>query len=170
MPATKPDLILTCPCGRTTIEVVGAPILTASCCCQSCQAAGRQFEAAPGAPQVVRPDGGTDYCLYRKDRVRVARGDEYLEERRLTPSSPTRRVVATCCNTPMFADFTKGHWLSLYRDRFPGDSPPLEMRVMAKGASPSDGLPTYPAYPPSFMLRIMAAWVAMRFRRPTVTW
>lgn len=74
MGATKPHLTAACPCGRTAIEVVGAPILTAVCCCESCQTAGRQFEMAPGAPPVVRTDGGTAYCLYRKDRVRVALG------------------------------------------------------------------------------------------------
>ena len=46
-------------------------------------------------------------------------GAEYLEEWRLKPNSPTRRVVATCCNSAMFLDFTKGHWLSMYRNRFP---------------------------------------------------
>lgn len=172
--ATKKELHLTaaCPCGRTAIEVVGAPILTAVCCCESCQTAGRQFEMASGAPPVVRTDGGTAYCLYRKDRVRVALGGETLEERRLSPSSPTRRVVATCCNAPMFLDFTKGHWLTLYRDRLPGDPPPLEMRIMAKDAdaAAADGLPTHPTYPPGFMLRILAAWAAMGFRRPKLAW
>jgi hypothetical protein len=57
---------------------------------------------------VLYPDSGTGVILYRKDRVRCVMGQEYLEERRLTPDSPTRRVLATCCNSAMFLDFTKG--------------------------------------------------------------
>ena len=59
-------------------------------------------------------------------------GQEYLEEHRLKPDSPTRRVIATCCNSGMFLDFTKGHWLTMYRNRFPAGAPPLEMRVIHK--------------------------------------
>src|SRR5712671_5622189 len=56
---------------------------------------------------------------HRKDRVHCVTGQEYLEEHRLKPDSPTRRVIATCCNSGMFLDFTKGHWLTMYRNRFP---------------------------------------------------
>ena len=48
---------------------------------------------------VLNPDGGTDYVLYRKDRVQCVTGQEHLEEHRLKPDSPTRRVIATCCNS-----------------------------------------------------------------------
>jgi hypothetical protein len=72
-------------------------------------------------------------------------GQEYLEEHRLKPDSATRRVVATCCNSPIFLDFTKGHWLTLYRNRFPAGAPRLEMRVMTKdrrgGVALADDLP-----------------------------
>jgi hypothetical protein len=44
-----------------------------------------------------------------------AEGFPRVEEHRLKPDSPTRRVVATCCNSAMFLDVTKGHWLSMYR-------------------------------------------------------
>jgi hypothetical protein len=167
-------LTAACQCGRTALELVGDPFLTAICCCESCRTAGRQFELAPGAPSVVRADGSTDYCLYRKDRVRVAAGGEHLQERRLTPASPTRRVIATCCNTPMFLDFTNGHWLTVYRDRIPGDLPAPSMRVMAKdapsGVSFTDGAPTYGTHSPAFMFKLLAAWAAMGFRRPRIAW
>ena len=52
-------------------------------------------------------------------------GQEYLEEHRLKPDFPTRRVIATCCNSGMFLDFTKGHWLTMYRNRFPAGAPPV---------------------------------------------
>ncbi len=175
MSGTREGVKATCRCGQTAIEIVGAPILSTVCCCESCRTAGWQFDAlAPGAPSVVRVDGGTDYCLFRKDRVGIAFGGEHLQERRLTPASPTRRVVATCCNTPMFLDFTPGHWLTLYRDRLPDDAPRLEMRVMAKaspaGVNFADSIATYSTYPASFMIKLLAAWAARGFRRPTIAW
>ena len=72
-----------CRCGKVKLEAVGWPILTASCYCASCQEAGSRFEQLPSAPPVLNPDGGTDYVLYRKDRVQCVTGQEYLEERRL---------------------------------------------------------------------------------------
>ena len=93
-------------------EAVGPPILTGSCYCTSCQEAGRQFEQLASAPPVLDPDSGTALILYRKDRVQCVMGQQYLEEHRLKPESPTRRVIAKCCNSAMFLDFTKGHWLS----------------------------------------------------------
>jgi hypothetical protein len=100
-------------------------------------------------------------------------GQEYLEERRLKPDSPTRRVVATCCNSAMFLDFTKGHWLSMLRNRFPAGAPPLEMRLMTKerraGVELADDLPNYSGHSGKFMLKLLAAWIAMGFRRPEIT-
>ena len=117
------SLPASCPCGQVALEAVGAPILSATCYCESCRKAARQFEQAPGAPAVLNADGGVDYSLFRKDRVKITRGAEHLREHRLTAASPTRRVATTCCNAPMFLDFTKGHWLNLYRDRLPADAP-----------------------------------------------
>ena len=102
MGKNKPRCLASCQCGQTAVEVIGAPIVSAVCYCGNCQAAGHAFERADGAPRTVGTDGGTEYCLYRKDRATVIRGGEYLQEHRLTPDSKTRRVVATCCNAPMF--------------------------------------------------------------------
>src|SRR3974390_902076 len=119
-----------CRCGKVELKIVGAPILRGICYCASCQEAGRRYQATPHAVPVMAEDGGTDYVLYRKDRVRCVKGGELLEERRLKPESPTRRMVARCCNTAMFLDFTKGHWLTVYRGRLPDDIPPPTMRMM----------------------------------------
>jgi hypothetical protein len=159
-----------CTCGQVALETSGAPILTGACYCESCRLAARRFEQAPGAPSVLNADGGVDYSLFRKDRVRVVHGANHLKAHRLTEASPTRRVVATCCNAPMFLDFTHGHWLSLYRDRLPENAPPVEIAVMT-GDLPADharprSLPTYPARPPKFMFKLLASFVAMGFRRP----
>jgi hypothetical protein len=160
-------------CGKVKFEAVGSPILTGSCYCTSCQEAGRQFEQLTSAPPVLDPDSGTGLILYRKDRVQCVGGHQYLEEHRLKPDSPTRRVIAKCCNSAMFLDFTKGHWLSMFRNRFPTGAPPLEMRVMTKerrvGVELADDLPNYSGHSGKFMLKLITAWIAMGFRRPEIT-
>ena len=162
-----------CQCGKVKVEAIGRPILTGSCYCASCQEAGHRFEELASAPPVLNPDGGTDYILYRKDRVQCVTGQEYLEEHRLKPNSPTRRVVATCCNSPMFLDFTKGHWLTMYRFRFPTDAPPLQMRLMTAerraGVELAHDLPNYDGPSKKFKWKLVTAWIAMGLRRPEIT-
>jgi hypothetical protein len=157
-----------CRCGAVEFEVSGAPIIGAICCCASCQEAGRRFEAPAGAPPVLDAHGGTGFLLYRKDRVRFLKGGDWLEEHRLKPDSPTRRVVAACCRAPVFLEFSKGHWLSLYRDRFPPDAPRLEMRVMAvdkrDGVEFPADMPNYSTHSVRFMWRLLTAWLAMGLR------
>ncbi|KQU74722.1 hypothetical protein ASC75_20335 [Aminobacter sp. DSM 101952] len=160
-----------CRCGRVGFEASGVPIVTAACHCSSCQKAGKIFEDLPGGTPVLESDGGTVFALYRKDRVRCVRGAELLREHRLSPAAPTRRVVAACCNAPMFLEFKGGHWLSLYRERIqPDDRPPLEMRTMTADRRPgvefADGLPSYAKHSGRFMWRLLAAWAAMGFRAP----
>ena len=163
-----------CQCGKVKFEAPGPPILTCSCYCTSCQEAGRRFEQLNSAPPVLDPDSGTGLILYRKDRVQCVMGQEHLQEYRLKPDSPTRRVIATCCNSGMFLDFTKGHWLTMYRNRFPAGAPPLEMRVMTRdrrdGVVLADDLPNYDGHSGKFMWRLIAAWIAMGFRRPEISW
>ena len=167
-------LTASCRCGAVVLEAAGAPIAHAACYCTSCQEAGRQIEQLPGAPPVLDADGGTDFILYRKDRVRCVQGGERLQECRLKPESPTRRMVAACCNSAMFLDFTKGHWLTVYRARLPEDVPPLEMRVMTadrrEGTVLPDDVPNFPAHTGRFMWKLLTAWAAMGFRRPRIAW
>jgi hypothetical protein len=172
--ASSPDNVETaaCRCGQVALSVQGPPIVRAACYCTSCQEAGRRLGRLPGASPVLGADGGTDYLLFRKDRVRCTQGGERLEELRLKPGSPTRRLVAACCNTAMFADFTKGHWLSLYRGRIAGPVPPLQMRVMTAEkredvALPNDA-PAYPGHAGALIWRLVRAWAAMGFRMPAV--
>jgi hypothetical protein len=165
-------LTAACQCGQVAFETTGKPIVSVSCHCRSCQDAGLAFEQAPAAPAVRDADGGTGFVLVRKDRVRCTKGGEKLQEHRLTPQSTTRRVVATCCNAPMFLEFSKGHWLSIYRNRLPDGAAPLEMRVMTKDRResaelPSD-VPNYRTHSGKFMWKLLAAWVAMGFRTPKV--
>lgn len=118
--ATERAAVASCRCGKVKFEIAGPPILAGICYCNSCQQAGRLHQALPGADPVLGADSGTSYVLYRKDRVRCVAGGEQLDENRLKPESPTRRLNARCCNTAMFLDFTKGalaHGLSRPRPR-----------------------------------------------------
>src|SRR6202012_3778796 len=148
-----------CRCGKVELQIVGTPILRGICYCPSCQEAGRRHQAEQGADSVLADDGGTDYVLYRKDRVRCVKGGDLLEERRLKPDSPTRRMHARCCNTAMFLDFTKGHWLTVYRGRLPDDIPPPAMRMMTAerpdGVILSDDMTNYPGHSGKFMLKLL---------------
>jgi hypothetical protein len=73
----------------------------------------------------------------------------------------------------MFLDFTKGHWLTMYRNRFPADAPSPEIRIMTRdrrdGVVLADDLPNYDSHSGKSMLRLVAAWIAMGFRRPEIT-
>ena len=162
-----------CRCGQVEMQISGDLLLHGICYCADCQEAGRLHQAASSADTIVAADGGTDYVLYRKDRVSCVKGGDLLEERRLKPDSPTRRMFARCCNSAMFLDFTKGHWLTVYRGRLPDDIPPATMRMMTadrpEGAPlPDDGLANYPGQSGKFMLKLLGAWMAMGFRRPAV--
>jgi hypothetical protein len=73
----------------------------------------------------------------------------------------------------MFLDLTKGHWLSVFRNRFPTGAPSLEMRVWTKerpvGVDLADDLPNYSGHSGRLMLKLITAWIAMGFRRPEIT-
>ena len=170
MPADSEKTAVTCHCGEVRFEARGVPILTVTCHCESCQKAAAGFATLPHAPTVLNADRGTDFALFRKDRVTCARGEALLRAYRLTPRATTRRVLARCCDTPMFLEFAKGHWLSLYRDRLGADAPPIEMRVMTGdrhgGPSLLGDVPSYKTHSFRFMWRLFSAWAAMRFRAP----
>jgi hypothetical protein len=122
---------------------------------------------------VLTASGTTPFVLYRKDRVRFLKGADRLREFRLSPDAPTRRVIATCCNTPVFLEFQKGHWLSLYGGLWPaGTRPALEMRTMTSdlpaGTELPDDVPNGKRQSARFFAKLLGAWVAMGFRSPKV--
>lgn len=165
---------LGCTCGQVHLQVVGAPILSAGCCCNSCRTAGARLQRLPSAPQLLDAHGATRFVLYRKDRIRFLEGGALLKELRLTPEAKTRRVVATCCNTPVFLEFESGHWLSLYGCLWPeGALPPLEMRTMTEdlpaGSALPDDVPNARRQSVSFFVKLLGAWIAMGFRSPKIT-
>lgn len=164
---------LACACGRLALEVAGPPIASVECCCDSCREAGARLARLPGAQPLLGAHGATRFVLQRKDRVRFVRGAQQLRQFRLAPGAGTRRVVAACCNTPVFMEFKGGHWLSLYgglwRD---GALPPLQMRTMTgdlqdPSALPDD-VPNLRRQSLSFYAKLMKAWIAMGFRVPKI--
>jgi hypothetical protein len=147
-------------------------MMTVICHCTSCRTAGQAFDAQSPVGPIVDAAGGTPVVLWRKDQVRCVRGTALLAAHRLRPDSPTRRMVASCCGTPMFGDFTKGFWVSMYRGRVP-DGPSPSMRVMTRDAPagmafPDDGMPRYKGRPAKFLIRLLKIWIAMGFRTPSV--
>jgi hypothetical protein len=164
---------LKCQCGAVRLEATGKHIISVECYCDSCRKAGAHFESLPGAPTVLEPNGATRFVLQRKDRTHCVLGAEHLREHWLTPKATTRRVVASCCNTPMFLEFVRGHWLSLYGRRYPADRlPPLEARTMTsdvEGLVLPDDVPNGKTQTASFMFKLLGAWIGMGFRVPPVT-
>jgi hypothetical protein len=70
----------------------------------------------------------------------------------------------------MFLDFTKGHWLSMYRRRFQPGAPEIKMRIMTRdrhaGTALPDDVPNYRGQPGRLMIKLLASWIAMGFRSP----
>ncbi|MGY5972893.1 GFA family protein [Stenotrophomonas sp. SG1] len=133
---------LACTCGQVRLTTTGRPIATVECCCDSCRRAGARMQAVPGAPQVLGPQGQTHFVMQRKDRVRIDAGHSRLHAWRLSSTAGSRRVVAGCCNTPLFLEFSGGHWLSLYGLLWPDAlRPAVEMRTMV------NDLPTRLSFP-----------------------
>lgn len=164
---------LGCSCGQVRIEADQAPIISAECHCNSCRAAGAKLLALPGTRSFMEANGGTRFVLYRKDRVRFLKGAELLQEFCLAPTSKTRRVFTTCCNTPVFLEFEKGHWLSLYGCLWAdGTLPPLDLRTMTSDlVDPSmlgGDIPNAKQQSVKFFAKLLRAWIAMGFRTPRI--
>ncbi len=163
-------MIARCACGRVEYEATGAPILGVACYCDDCQEGARRIEALPGAPPVRDPDGGVSYILFRKDRVRCTKGGGLLQSQKLKPKTDTNRVVATCCNSAMVMAFDDSkHWVPVYRSRFQGAPPPVDMRICTKfapaaAAIPRD-VPSYPGFSFRFIWKLLGARLAMALGR-----
>lgn len=164
---------LSCTCGKTEIEVTGPHIASVECVCDSCRQAAKALETLPNAPKIADEKQATAYVMHRKDQIRFLAGQEHFKEYRLPSDTGTRRVVATCCSTPVFLEFKDGHWLSLYGQLWPdGQLPALEMRTMT-GDLPSpndlpDDVPNLKKHSLSFYGRLFGAWVRMGFRNPKI--
>lgn len=162
---------LSCACGKLQLQLEGAPILCAECHCTSCRTAGEQLQALNLARPMLEPNGGTRFVLYRKDRIHFRAGTDALREHRLSARSKTRRLVATCCNSPVCLEFQGGHWLSLYSSLWPESiRPAIEMRTMISDLPDASKLPhdvpNAKRQSLAFFRKLLGAWVAMGFRAP----
>lgn len=159
-----------CSCGRVELEAIGDPITSVVCYCDDCQEGSRQLEALPNARTVRDPDGGTAYVLFRKDRVECTRGTQLLQSHKISEKSATNRVVTTCCNSAMFMKFDDArHWVPVYRARFQGDVPPVQMRICTKyrpeNTDVLSDVRSYSAYPLKFVAKLVAAKISMLLHR-----
>jgi len=159
-----------CSCGAVVLALKGVPIGSFACYCDTCQEGSRRIEALPQAPAVREPDGGTEYVLYRKDRVAYTKGRELVTSYKLEESPKTNRVVATCCNSAMMMFFDDArHWTPIYRARFGPNAPPIEMRICTSFLPNSEKLPSdvpsYRNYSAAFVMKLLWSGVAMLFCR-----
>ena len=159
-----------CQCGKVRMEAIGEPILAAVCYCDDCQAGARKIEALPDAPKVLDEDCGSSYMIYRDDRISVVAGEELLEAHKLKDKTPTRRWVATCCNSAIYLKYKPGHWVSSFRNRYEGDDlPPVTMRTNTRFRESDlpypDAAPTYRGFPMSLIWKVVVARFAMWFGR-----
>ena len=160
-----PTRFLSCGCGKVRIELEGSPIMVNVCHCTYCQKGSAEIEQLPRAPHILDLYKGTPYVLFRKDRAKIIQGTEHSRDYRLEGENKTRRVVASCCNCPLFLDFGPGHWVSFYRQRFEAPAPQAEMRIntscLPAGDIPDDGLPMFAGYPLTMMLKLLVSRAAM---------
>ena len=150
-----------CSCGQVEIQALGEPIYSLVCYCDDCQKGAEAVEVLTGARPVREADGGTPYSLYRKDRVKIVRGREFIKPYKVRGESPTRRNVATCCNSAVILDFDNWQpWVSLYHTALVGrQRPPIQMRIFTKYAPSPDAIPkdipAYRTFPLTFPLRML---------------
>ena len=158
-------LISSCQCGKVRCKGAGRPILSGICYCDDCQAGAAMLKSLGGAAIVSEEDGGTHYLTYRDDRFSCVEGAGLLQAYRLSSDAPTRRMVASCCNTPMFLKYAKGHWTSAYARRFKGHVPSVEMRTQTQFRNSSlpmpDDAPAYRTFGLKLFWRLFASRVAM---------
>jgi hypothetical protein len=162
--------IARCSCGSVEIEASGTPIASVVCYCDSCQTGSQQIEALTNAVPILGPDGGTAYILYRKDRIKYAKGAELLQDYKIDAKSTTSRVVTTCCSSAMIMRFDDAkHWVPVYRARLQGDIPPLQWRICTKfkpaNAEVPTDIPSSAMYPAGFMWKLLTSKLSMLFSR-----
>jgi hypothetical protein len=171
MTTTNPTHVAHCRCGAVEIGAWGDPIVVTACHCDDCRAAAQQIAASANLALAASDDGGSEFMVFRRDRIACTRGAENLQAMKLTAASKTRRMVAGCCKTPMYVAFDdKRPWVSAFRASFGAHAPPVEMRICTRfrrsDGRANDGLPSHPGYPAAMIVRILAAWPLVLFSRP----
>ncbi len=171
MTRKNPTHVARCRCGAVEVGGWGEPIVVNACYCDDCRTAAQRLAASADSAPAAGADGGTEFMLFRRDRIACTRGGDRLRAMRLTDASKTRRMIAGCCATPMYLAFDdRRPWVSAFRAAFGTGAPPVQMRICTRFGRPEekaeDGLPSHPGYPPAMILRILAAWPLMLLSRP----
>jgi len=171
MTKKEPTHVAHCRCGAVEVCAWSEPLMVSACYCEDCQAAAQRLAASADLAPAASVDGGTEFMLFRRDGIACTRGADRLHAMRLTDASKTRGLIAGCCATPMYLAFDdKRPWVSAFRTSFGTHAPPVEMRICTRfrrsEEKVEDGLPSHSGYPPTMMVRILAAWPLMLFSRP----
>ncbi|SKA38203.1 Uncharacterized conserved protein [Enhydrobacter aerosaccus] len=171
MAGNNPTYVARCRCGAVEVGAWSAPIVVTACYCDDCQEAARRCAASADAAPLVDADCGTEFMVFRRDRIACIRGADHLQAMRLRDATKTRRMIAGCCATPMYLTFDdRRPWISAFRAAFGADAPPVQLRICTRFRQSremaTDGLPNHPGYPASMILRVLAAWPLMLFSRP----
>ena len=171
MTKTIPTHVAHCRCGIVEVCAWGKPIIVNTCYCDDCQAAAERLAVPAKLASTTSTDGGTDFMVFRRDRLACTRGIDSLQVMKLMSVSKTRRMVAGCCVTPMYLAFEdKRPWVSAFRANFGLDAPPVERRICTRFRRSEekavDGLASHSGYPPAMMARILSVWPLMLFSQP----
>ena len=147
---TRQIQIASCACGKVEIEATGPPIVCSACHCSDCHEGSKKIESLPNAPAVLDPCGGTQYVLYRKDRIKHIKGLEFHKSLKVKEKS-SRRVYASCCNSFLFLDLANPmHWVPVYRGRFRNEAPQIQMRINTEFKKEGENLRPMPQVFPGF--------------------
>ncbi|GAB5428829.1 MAG: DUF6151 family protein [Devosia indica] len=170
----KTTTTLRCACGQFHLELIGDPFSASECHCRSCRSAAQRLSILPPAFPIAAGNGGVPYALYRKDRISFPDGTANLAEFRLSDTAPTRRVLTTCCNTPVFLEFEGGHWVSFFTGLWPESRRPTpQIRTQTgdvpDGVTLDDSLPAGTTTTAGFYARLLGEWIAMGFKSPRIT-
>lgn len=126
--------ILSCECQKVQIATAFLPIDRVECCCCDCRLAVRWCHETLGGPAARRPD--IVDLLYFPNALRILQPDDDIEQGgvdsvlallrvyMIQKGYNTRRVVATCCGTPMLGDHP-----NYRRRKFVSFQPPACLRI-----------------------------------------
>ncbi|WP_133648242.1 GFA family protein [Paraburkholderia flava] len=174
MTAKNPAYVGHCQCGTVEISAWAQPMMVSTCYCDDCQAAGQRHAASGSSAPMSGADGGTEFMVFRRGSIACTRGADLLQPAKLTSHTKTRRMIASCCATPMYVAFDdKRPWVSAFRAPFGADAPPVEMRICTRfrraEEAVDDGVRSHSGYPPAMMVRILAALPVVLFSKSVGT-
>ena len=139
------------------------------CYCDDCQAAAKQIDALPNGHSGLLPDGGTTSAIYRKDRVQCVSGAELLIDHKLRPTSPTIRVLASCCNSYVFSRYENWYPIVTLHTHSPSDGIEPEFCMYTKCAPDPrairSDLPRHPGLAPRVALKVAGAALLLALQR-----